>query len=223
MYAEHVPIINAGMRHSPEIFARGVTFAFLSMRTQFVRLNEQMAQVDAVGHSAQALWGHKRGAYLHLRKHCHALFHSVSACSNPVDGILLLCSIPGLGIVKSAFVLQMMGHDIGCLDTRNNARLGIHPREYRTDGVKTGPAFKRKVERYVTTTDGQAQSLWDAWCEDVAGVYKTTAEDISRDHLIIVPSRYRNLPREAVPCYTSLRSTFEKSIALNAATVKALM
>lgn len=209
MYAEHVPIINAGMRHSPEIFARGVTFAFLSMRTQFIRLNEQMKQVDAVGATAQALWGFKRGAYFHLRKHCNALFHSVSASLDPVDGILHLCTIPGMGIVKSAFVLQMMGHDVGCLDTRNMARLGIHPREYRTDGVKTGNAFKRKVERYVSFTDGQAQELWNAWCEDVAGVYKTTAEDISKDHLIIVPSRYRSLPREKVPCIGSLRNGLE--------------
>lgn len=200
MYKEHVPIINAGMRHDPETFARGVTFAVLSMRTQFVRLNEQMKQVDNAGQSAQALWGFKRGAYLFLRKRCNYYFHRVSDIFDPVEGILALTEIPGIGIVKAAFILQMMGHDIGCFDTRNASRLGIHPREYRTDGIKIGPAFRRKVERYVTSTQGQAEPLWNDWCSDVASVYKTTAEDISRDHLIIVPPRLRNLPREKVPC-----------------------
>lgn len=57
MYREHVPILNAGMRFDPDTFARGVTFAVLSIRQQFIRLREQMIAVDAAGHKAQALWG----------------------------------------------------------------------------------------------------------------------------------------------------------------------
>jgi len=92
-----------------------------------------------------------------------------------------------------------MGHDIGCLDTRNISRLGLNPREWRTDGAdrKLTAAFKRKIGRYVDATSGRAEELWDDWCMDVAGVYKVTAEEISRDHLVIIPPRQRQLYRNA--------------------------
>lgn len=88
-----------------------------------------------------------------------------------------------------------MGHDVGCLDTRNVQRLGLNPREWRTDGEdrKQTAAFKRKVSRYVDATEGRAEELWNDWCKDVSEVYKVTPEQISRDHLIIVPASIRRL------------------------------
>lgn len=202
MYQDHVSIINQAMRSDPDIFLRGVTFAFLSMRTQFVRVAEQMREVDAAGSNARALWGFKRGGYDFLRLNKIALFHHVSAVDTSEEAIETLCKIPGMGIVKAAFVCQMMGHDIGCLDTRNVTRLGLNPREWRSDGEdrKNTEAFKRKVKRYVDFTSGKAEQLWNNWCADVANVYKTTAEDISRDHLVIVPPRDRTRYRSTASC-----------------------
>lgn len=212
MYQDHVSIINAGMRADPDTFARGVTFAFLSIRTQFVRVAEQMAQVDAVGSNARALWGHKRGAYDYLRKNKYLLYWDmVEEVKTSEEAIAALCRIPGLGIVKAAFVCQMMGHDIGCLDTRNIQRLGLNPREWRSDGEarKDTVAFKRKIARYVDTTQGRAEELWNDWCNDVSNVYKVSAEEISRDHLIIVPTRLRaKLILEPVPMITRYEIPF---------------
>lgn len=206
MYQDQVSIINAGMRADPDTFVRGVTFAVLSIRTQFVRVYEQMVEVENTGLNARSLWGYKRGAYDFLRKNKFALWALVSGADTSEEAISNLVSIPGIGIVKAAFVAQMMGHDIGCLDTRNIARLGLDPREWRTDGEerKHGSAFKRKITRYVDATNGRAEELWNDWCEDVASVYKTTAEDISRDHLVIVPKSLRKSLSDvkAVPVIT---------------------
>jgi hypothetical protein len=199
MYQAHVSMLNAAMRHEPDIFQRGVTFAFLSIRTQFVRVTEQMAQVEAAGSNARALWGYKRGAYDYLRKHKFELWQTVREATDSETAIAALTTIPGIGIVKAAFVCQMMGHDIGCLDTRNIQRLGLNPREWRTDGEarKQSAAFKRKVSRYVDATYGKAELLWDDWCADVANVYKVSAEEISRDHLVIIPPPRRPFYRKA--------------------------
>lgn len=202
MYREHVPTLNAAMRDDADIFLRGVTFAVLSIRTQFIRVSGQMAEVEAAGSQARALWGFKRGSYDFLRKNKFALWDSVRAAGDSESAISHLTTIPGVGIVKAAFVCQMMGHDIGCLDTRNIQRLGLNPREYRTDGEarKSTDAFKRKVGRYVDATSGKAQELWDAWCQDVAKVYAIPANDISREHLVIIPTgQQRHYALEAQP------------------------
>lgn len=204
MYRDHVAIISAGMRADPDTFARGVTFAFLSIRTQFPRVAEQMRQVDAAGHKAQALWGYKRGAYDYLRKNKFSLWGAMLEARLPENALEIVSAVPGIGIVKAGFVAQMMGFDIGCLDTRNIQRLGLNPREWRSDGepYKNTLAFKRKIARYVEYTYGRAEELWDDWCTDVAGVYKVTAEEISRDHLVIVPPEVRRVIKiEPVPMF----------------------
>lgn len=212
MYQDQVAVLNAAMRLDPDIFLRGVTFAVLSIRQQFITLADQMRQVDAVSLNARALWGYKRGSYDYLRKHKVELWEMVKSANDSETAIAALTAIPGIGIVKAAFVCQMMGHDIGCLDSRNITRLNLNPREWRSDGNvnKTSLAFRNKIGRYVAATAGQAETLWNDWCKDVARVYAVTAEQISQDHLVIVPKEAFkravasavNVPclkREAVP------------------------
>lgn len=212
MYQDHVALLNAAMRSDPDIFLRGVTFAVLSIRTQFVRVTQQMAEVEAASTKARALWGYKRGAYDHLRKNKCKLWETVRGATDSETAIEALTTIPGVGIVKAAFVCQMMGHDIGCLDTRNISRLRLNPREWRSDGEgrKNTSAFKRKISRYVDATEGCAEWLWNDWCKDVGNVYKVSAENISRDHLVIVPKelRKRYLNASSVPVVSRIEIPF---------------
>jgi len=196
MYHSHVPLIAAGMRQSGRVFKRGVLFAILSVRSQFVRIDEQMNDLTKFGADSRDLWGWKRDSYSFVVDHGDELWRTLIR-HVPIDrpdlAIVALSRVPGLGIVKAAFVAQYMGWDVGCLDTRNINRLGLSPRAYRTDGAscKAMPAFRRKVDRYVTETGGKAQELWDAWCRDVAVVYRKTPEEISAMHLLIVPPAMR--------------------------------
>lgn len=197
MYDDHVPVIMRAMQSSPDIFARGIMFAVLSARVQFPKVPDQMKCVKRNGDQSPALWSWKMDAFNYVEEHKQSLFGLVAHETNTRWALEELCRIPGLGIVKGAFVLQMLGHDIACLDVRNIERENLNPRAYRSDGKarKIGGAFRRKIARYVAQTKGRAQELWNVWCEDVAADYGFTAEQISAMHVdAIVPRSMREIP-----------------------------
>ena len=195
MYADHVPLINAHMRASVEGFTRGVMFAVCSIRQPVTLVPEQLDELDAYGMSAPALFGHKLDAYEYILDNAASLWRDVCAARDPVAAIERLCEVPGLGIVKAAFICQFLGFDVACLDTRNIKREGRNPRAYRSDGEerKKTKAFKKKIARYVGETQGNAEHYWNAWCEDVARVYKKSAEEISELHLAVCKRRQYDL------------------------------
>ena len=199
MYATHVPQINGAMRADLATFKRGIMFAILSARVQFPRAPDQCADLAKMGKDAKCLWGHKYGAYLYLEEHGETLWRQGCAERDSEQALCLLTKIPGLGIVKAAFVLQMLGHDIACLDVRNIIRDGRDPRAFRSDArEKASPQWRKKIARYVAETKGQAQFYWDRWCEEVAKDYGSTAERISQDHVNAIVRKRLRLPSEPV-------------------------
>jgi hypothetical protein len=192
MYAEHVPIIAAGMRDNHITFVRGALFAVLSARVPFQRVPELLADVDRNGSQAQSLFAWKWDAYAHLTEHGEQLWGSLCRSTDIADALWSVTRVPGVGIVKGAFILQLMGFDVACLDTRNIKREGRNPRAYRSDGEagKATPAFRAKIDRYIADCGGRAQEYWDTWCNDLGQQYGTSGEDISRRHLTaIIPRR----------------------------------
>jgi hypothetical protein len=196
MYASHVPVISWAMRTYPKIFMRGCMFAILSARVPFNRVPDQMLDLKAKGDKSPCLWGWKFDAFAYLSEHYARLSMNVCATDDAGEAIGHLCTVPGLGIVKAAFVAQMLGHDVACLDVRNIEREGLPPRAWRSDGGarKTTKAFERKIARYVEQTSGRAQELWDTWCNEVGHDYGFTGEQISRMHVdAIVPRKLQDL------------------------------
>lgn len=189
MYADHVPQINAAMRRDVQGFKRGLWFVIASIRQPVTNVPEQVAEIERYGVSAPCLFGHKVDAIAYIEEHGAALFDVVTRENDTRRAIAALCEVPGLGIVKSAFVCQMLGHDVACLDSRNNKREGRNPRAFETRGAKSGRkggrAFTALIARYVAETEGRAQYYWDAWCEQIAGVYKLTAQEVSELHLAV--------------------------------------
>lgn len=192
MYKNHVPLIATAARDNPKLFVEAAMFAVLSARTQFITVPAQMLELDLRGDRAKCLWAWKVDAYQYLTEHGRRLHAAICdiPVNDPEQALRTICTIPGLGIVKGAFVLQMLGYDVACLDVRNIVREGRDPRAYRTDGVKTGAAFNRKVARYVADTGGKAQFYWDAWCHDVAETYKKSAHQISEMHTCFLTAKY---------------------------------
>lgn len=194
MYAYHVPIIAEAMQTDLRCFERGVMFAILSVRVQFNRVPDQCAELHKRGAEASCLWGWKFEAYKYLEDHAEALQAKVCNASSTRNALWEITRIPGMGIVKGAFVLQMLGHDIACLDTRNIQRDGRKPRAYRADGEarKNTKAFLRKIDRYILDTQGKAEHYWNTWCSEVAPDYGMTPEAVSKLHLTsIVPDSVR--------------------------------
>lgn len=192
MYDDDVPVINAAMREHPSTFKRGVMFAVLSARQPFNTLPAQFKDLRENGSEARCLFSWKRGAYEAVTRNNVELWRAVTSATTPQAAITILTTVPGLGIVKSAFVAQFLGFDVACLDARNIAREGLSPRRYETrgekSGRKTGPAFKRLIERYCAETQGRARELWNTWCDEVGPDYGMTGDEASKLHRkLIVP------------------------------------
>lgn len=194
MYDQDVPVINAAMRESRIAFKRGIMFAVLSARQPFNKLPAQFKDLSENGLEARCLFSWKRGAYEVITANTTRLWRAVTSATNPVEAITVLTTVPGLGIVKSAFVAQMLGHDTACLDTRNTAREGLNPRRYETrgekSGRKTGPAFRRLIELYCRETQGRARELWNTWCDEVGPDYSMTGDEASALHRKLIVPRW---------------------------------
>lgn len=167
------------MRSDVRTFKRALLFVVLTIRQQLVTVPEQLEQVEQGDLSP--LFGFKIRSHDYIAEHGEELWRNVKDASTRV-AMLHLLSVPGLGIVKAGFVLQLLGHDVACLDSRNVKREKRNPRAFRTDG-KPAHKLTRKVDRYLVEVSGRACELWDAWCSEVAEAYKLTAEEISALHL----------------------------------------
>lgn len=206
MYSEDMPLIRDAMRADMEVFRRGVMFAVLSMRQKIVNVPDQMGALfePDEDNNENPLFGHKWQSweYISNNSKCASLWSRIkqqipSWGQYPTRGetiiaLSALLEVPGLGIVKGAFILQLMGFNIACLDGRNAARLGRSEREFETSSaIKARPvSIGRLLDAYVGEFYGEASEFWNAWCEDVAATYGRTPDEISRLHLAIIPHNF---------------------------------
>lgn len=190
MYATHNPQIAAAMRADVNVFKRGALFAILSIRQPFTRVPEQLGAV--LDGDLSHLFGFKAQAWGYIQDNACELWNGIKGAHDNAERLAIVCQVPGLGVVKGAFVLQLMGYDVACLDARNIAREGRNPRAYRSDGEKgkAGKAWARKIAAYLAEVEGRAEFYWDAWCHDVAQVYDLAPFVVSEMHLSIVPDDY---------------------------------
>lgn len=194
MYRDHcLGTIAPAMRADYACFERGFMFAVCSIRQATINVPDQLAVLFDNAEGENPLFGHKFKAWEYLGRDGRLLWDKLNlfyalgtrhACEAALEAIT---EVPGLGLVKGGFILQLMGFDIACLDSRNVAREKRNPRAFRSDGKKIS-ATKRKA--YMRATYGKAARYWDAWCRDVAEAYGRTPEQISELHLAIVPAQY---------------------------------
>lgn len=205
MYKDHMPAIRDAMRADVEVFKRGVMFAVCSIRQPTINVPDQLGILFDGEEGENPLFGHKFKAWEYINDNSRCaylwsklnLFASLSA-GGPMDyphsgateaALLALLDVPGLGIVKSAFILQLMGFDVACLDSRNVKREGRKHDAFATHGY-TPERLRPKVVKYLDETYGKAEHYWDAWCWDVAAAYDRTPEEISALHLSIIPDNF---------------------------------
>lgn len=203
MYRDHcTAIIAPAMLADMTIFRRGVMFAVCSIRQPTINVPGQLdALFDPQDGDENPLFGHKFAAWTWIsddakcallwNKLClfEAQRHQTKGTPTreaALSGLLALLEVPGLGIVKAAFILQLMGFDVACLDARNVTREGRNPRAFRTDG-KSPEQLRTKAAAYIAETFGKGEHYWDAWCADVGAAYDRTPQEISELHLAIVP------------------------------------
>lgn len=196
MYRAHcLGTIAPAMREDVAVFRRGAMFAICSIRQATINVPGQLGILFDEEEGENPLFGAKFNAYSDIMGPLGAQLwadlralkgNTKTQCEYAIGRLL---EVRGLGIVKAAFIAQLMGYDVACLDSRNVTREGRNPRAFRTDG-KTPRQLAPKVRAYVSETYGKAAHYWDAWCGDVAAAYDRTPEGISELHLSIVPANH---------------------------------
>ena len=159
---------------NPDNLVRVATFVLTTIQAGLATTHNQMLDIDKHGANSKYLWGNKRQGYEYLQEHKQVLYAAVKAAvkaNDAVGAIDVLTNVPNLGIVKAAFVVQMVGLDVACIDSHNCDRLGL-PRTALRFSKKVKPEVKRKkIADYVqfTRDTGGSEYWWNTWCEYVAG------------------------------------------------------
>lgn len=108
----------------------------------------------------------------------------VYKASNALDfwNYLIDC-VPGLGMVKAAFSVQMLYNELGCLDTNNVQALGLDP------SAVTGKSQARRANYLTVQSVRTSKEWWDDWCNLMADRYPgefDSGDYVSRLHSIAV-------------------------------------
>ena len=137
------------------------SFVLSTIQTPLSRTKSCVSDIKRHGSSSKALWGHKRAGYEYLSQHKKPLYETlVEGSPSLSEALAVATEVPCLGLVKGAFLLQCIGYPTGCLD-RHNLKMYNIPLS----------VCKGKVDTYLEAVDrvGTSESLWNLWCEYVAG------------------------------------------------------
>ena len=197
MYKKDNKIIADFLLASPDNLVRGYTFVLLSIQQPTQGLADKMLEVDQQGPECRHLnYGLKRAGFEYVESQKHTIFERlteyVALGLNDVDNIanalLYVYDTPNLGMVKSAFLLQLLGFNVACLDSHNLKRLGWKQSQVSiTKGLKYETKIK-KIKAYISTTQEKGTAYWwNSWCNYVAGNIAnkklTTGQQVSQYHI----------------------------------------
>jgi hypothetical protein len=186
MYKNHQPIIGAWARDDAENLRDVMHFVILTVR-QSLRVavgslnglkSEHENERDAAERSY--LWGWKHEAWDLVEANHVEIYETLEALwissGNPdvVEDEMLayVAALPGFGLVKAGFVLQIAYGISGCLDTHNVRRFGLDPNMLNAHKGKARKHSTRmrhaKRYRKMVVMLGGPEGLWDSWCAYVA-------------------------------------------------------
>lgn len=192
MFKDHNPVINAYMQDDYKKMIDGIMFVVLSVKTPFHTMQMQMDDYRKHGGKSKYVWGFKRQTYDYLQEHGKDLYDELMDLSTRTefydkgqplkfrgkqvwhhrDKQMMLCltDVPGLGVVKAGFVMQMMFGRVGCIDVHNQRRLySIDPKSLQLTKSAKDNTKLVKIDEYVhiCKKNNSTQRLWDQWCEQL--------------------------------------------------------
>lgn len=173
-----------------------ILFASLTIRQPFYQIKHQMSSVRQHGDKSPYLFGFKRNTYKWFDEHTNTvsqLYETINRLTDS-ESLGIISTIPGIGLAKAGFVMQMLKGSIGCLDTHNlvlykdtirdllrdnpKGLFKDHPKYklfFKEDyNTKSNPLknFKWEPLGYTTicNTIG-TEFLWDEWCNVIHQKY----------------------------------------------------
>ena len=127
--------------------------------------------------------GMKLAAYQYLHRNQDVIYDKFLECDKLQDGHLIFWNycmdcLAGMGMVKSAFAVQMLFNRLGCIDIHNARELGY-------DKCPTGKAFKNRPTYLNIQAIKSSEQWWNDWCKMLATKYPgqfTSGEHVSSLH-----------------------------------------
>ncbi|MEK9895073.1 MAG: hypothetical protein VW518_01425 [Burkholderiaceae bacterium] len=193
MFATHQKQIEKACKSDINICAEALQFVSRSIRNHFYRMPIITFQENTMGVEAPSLQQQiKREAFEYInanKKFLHKNLYSNDL--SVAEKILSMTSIPGIGIVKAGFIVQLCTGQVGCLDVHNLKMFGLTESTFKfSKSVRQNTALA-KINLYIETCQklGGSEFLWDNWCEFIAKKYPKhfkSAEEISKMHVDLI-------------------------------------
>lgn len=212
MYAYHQPVIGQWARQDAENFKDVLRFVILTIQQPLYKAVQDLEDWNSPSEKvredmeARCLWGHKRAAWENIEANGDAIFADCSQIYSEyadeavaeIELLSYVARLPGFGLAKGGFVLQLVWGLAGCIDSHNLARFNIKPGRFKASRVKKArPATAYKVVRdylAVIAAQGGTEALWNGWCEYVNAINAegaggsnpgryTSADHVSELHL----------------------------------------
>lgn len=200
MFADHQPHIARSGRASPEGWRRVAIFALSTIKTPLEHAARDLPQNASGDLQTRTIFGFKPVGVRYLDKHAERLWSYCEHCCATLDGdeltdalVAAALEIPGIGLAKAGFIVQMIYGRSGCIDTHNLMRFNLPLRAFREIHPRSrSRTVMRKVRLYNETVEacGGTETLWNTWCEYAArvqprGIYReaSMADAISALHL----------------------------------------
>jgi hypothetical protein len=173
MFAKHqVKIMKWAMKNADNIFLL-ILMVSLSIRQPWAVIGKQLQDVQANGSNSKYLFGSKKDLYFHVMENKQAIFQLLKDTKagkvSQAECLYNLTNIPGLGLAKAGFVMQLAIGMAGCIDSHNVTMFGVNPNALKMGKVKAEKALE-KAKMYLDLCEklGGTEFLWDNWCNFVA-------------------------------------------------------
>jgi hypothetical protein len=147
MFAIHQNKVRNYAARGPVEFGRVLSFVLLTVQQPLDTVPSAMKDVDREGIESKYLWGFKRDAYEYMQKNKEQIYSDAMNLASIPDPeiaerelLAYFAAMPGLGLVKAGFVLQLCFSLGGCIDTHNVKRFECD------NGRRSLPQFLRASE-----------------------------------------------------------------------------
>jgi hypothetical protein len=189
MFAEHQPLIREYAMQSADHTADVGYFVLATIQQQFSVVRESYWDMKDKGLDSKFAWGSKAAGMKRIQATKEGIYKDMFGHSLSNGELLLsIASIPGLGLVKAGFYIQLCTGCMGCLDVHNLKRFGLDRKTFLVPESLSWETALGKANMYLQTIEkcGGSEYLWDSWCDYIAALYPKkfrNGEHVSQCHV----------------------------------------
>ena len=211
VYTPDQQVISTWALESPrQLFEVGL-FIQCTINTHFEQVPGMMAEARQEGRNSKYWNPTKRRAYDALLSESQSLWHDFrwwhtrrQDTGDNADiteaAIARLVDLPGFGIVKAAFMAQLVLGLGGCLDRHNLRKAGLDERIFQRI-PSTAEGLHARIKTYVQTclALGGSEALWNQWATMLSVARPAsfpTADHVSRWHVTCLCGDSTRHPQE---------------------------